>query len=193
MRDHLLAIGIMTGNSLDGVDCVATRFGLDGSIVDVTSHSQPYPAGLADGLRAFRLDLKAEEGRGESAVATFDQKHGPGAFDALQRRYMDQVAQAVLALVARVHGERVDIIGFHGQTCAHLPPSVAKTKDPSRIYTFQLGDGQALADSTGIPVVYDFRSDDVMNGGEGAPLAPRHHEHLAQHARMAIGNISAVM
>jgi len=39
----------------------------------------------------------------------------------------------------------------------------------------QVGNGAALADARGVPVVWDFRSDDVAMGGEGAPLAPFFH------------------
>ncbi len=60
----------------------------------------------------------------------------------------------------------VDLIGFHGQTVAHAPRLRG---------TLQLGDGAALADALGVPVVWDFRSADVELGGEGAPLAPFFH------------------
>ncbi|WP_121063847.1 anhydro-N-acetylmuramic acid kinase [Chachezhania antarctica] len=60
----------------------------------------------------------------------------------------------------------VDLVGYHGQTLAHAP----RTKG-----TLQVGDGQALADALGVPVVWDFRSEDVTMGGEGAPLAPFFH------------------
>ncbi|KIC20765.1 anhydro-N-acetylmuramic acid kinase [Leisingera sp. ANG-Vp] len=59
-----------------------------------------------------------------------------------------------------------DIIGFHGQTLAHAPRLQG---------TLQVGDGAALAERLGKPVVWDFRSDDVAMGGEGAPLAPFFH------------------
>ena len=58
------------------------------------------------------------------------------------------------------------LIGYHGQTLAH---------DPKRRRTHQAGDGAALARETGRPVVWDFRSEDVRQGGEGAPLAPFFH------------------
>ena len=60
----------------------------------------------------------------------------------------------------------VDIIGFHGQTLAHAPRHQG---------TLQVGNGAALAEQLGRPVVWDFRSDDVTLGGEGAPLAPFFH------------------
>jgi len=60
----------------------------------------------------------------------------------------------------------VDLVGFHGQTLAH---------DPRGRGTLQVGDGAALAGALSLPVVWDFRSDDVSMGGEGAPLAPFFH------------------
>ncbi|WP_158967545.1 anhydro-N-acetylmuramic acid kinase [Chachezhania sediminis] len=60
----------------------------------------------------------------------------------------------------------VDIVGFHGQTLAHAPRAQG---------TLQVGNGQALADALGVPVVWDFRTADVTQGGEGAPLAPFFH------------------
>ena len=59
-----------------------------------------------------------------------------------------------------------EVIGFHGQTLAH---------DPAGRGTFQLGDGAALAEALGRTVVWDFRSNDVDLGGQGAPLAPFFH------------------
>ena len=59
-----------------------------------------------------------------------------------------------------------ELAGFHGQTLAH---------DPKGLGTHQLGNGKALADLVGLPVVWDFRANDLKNGGEGAPLAPFFH------------------
>lgn len=64
-----------------------------------------------------------------------------------------------------------EMIGFHGQTLAH---------DPGGLGTHQAGDGAALAQALGRPVVWDFRSADVAAGGQGAPLAPAFHFALAK-------------
>lgn len=80
--------------------------------------------------------------------------------------------EAAAAVVDAAHAELLsgfdtaDVVGFHGQTLAHAP----------RLHgTLQVGDGAALAERLGAPVVWDFRSDDVAMGGEGAPLAPFFH------------------
>ena len=75
-------------------------------------------------------------------------------------------------VIQRAHAEVLGgiggagLVGFHGQTLAHEPRGRG---------TYQIGDGAALAEALGLPVVWDFRSADVELGGEGAPLAPFFH------------------
>ncbi|WP_278921852.1 anhydro-N-acetylmuramic acid kinase [Pseudophaeobacter profundi] len=70
--------------------------------------------------------------------------------------------------------EEVDLVGFHGQTLAHAPRLQG---------TLQVGDGSRLAAALNLPVVWDFRSDDVRLGGEGAPLAPFFHFACAKYIK----------
>ena len=67
--------------------------------------------------------------------------------------------------------EDAELIGFHGQTTLHLP-------EEGR--TCQIGDGGSLSHALGLPVVWDFRSEDMQHGGQGAPLAPFYHFALAR-------------
>ncbi|MEM7073328.1 MAG: anhydro-N-acetylmuramic acid kinase, partial [Pseudomonadota bacterium] len=60
-------------------------------------------------------------------------------------------------------------IGLHGQTITHAPKLHR---------TWQIGDGAWLAEKLGLPVVWDFRTYDMRQGGEGAPLAPIYHQAL---------------
>ncbi len=186
--EYLLSIGVNTGNSLDAADVVLTRFGADGSIVDLDALSVPMPEQLADRLRRLRKAVVDSSGDMPTALHVYDRdatkaQFMPNLASQLIEEFTLFVADAVMQLVKRIAGklkaeETIDLIGFHGQTCAHQPPSIAL--DPNTAYTIQIGDGQLLADRTGIPVVFDFRSDDLMNGGEAAPLAPIHHEHLTR-------------
>jgi len=62
-----------------------------------------------------------------------------------------------------------EIIGFHGQTIFH---------NPEEKISVQLGDGKLLSQLTKKTVVYDFRKNDLKNGGQGAPLAPIFHQSI---------------
>jgi anhydro-N-acetylmuramic acid kinase len=81
---------------------------------------------------------------------------------------VDAAAEVVDAAHAQALAgfEDVELVGFHGQTLAHEPRGRG---------TLQVGNGAALAEALQTPVVWDFRSDDVAMGGEGAPLAPFFH------------------
>ncbi len=184
--DYIYSIGVNTGNSLDAADAVLTCFGLDGSIRDIDSVSQPMPGELAEALRAFRTSIMEKRGDMPAAILHYDNRssslglkwaHADQLITAFTVFAADTVNQLKDKLVTEKRIEEpVDLIGFHGQTCAHQPPSIAGS---GSTYTIQIGNGQLLADLTNTTVVYDFRSDDLMNGGEAAPLAPVHHEHLA--------------
>lgn len=59
--------------------------------------------------------------------------------------------------------DMVDLIGVHGYTAVH---------DPLRMVSVQLGSGRAVYRQTSVPTVDNFRAEDVIAGGAGAPLAP---------------------
>ena len=87
---------------------------------------------------------------------------------------LEDAEEIVLGAHARLAARfEADVIGFHGQTLAH---------DPDKGRTHQLGDGAKLAALAGRKVVWDFRTLDMKEGGQGAPLAPFYHHALAKAA-----------
>ena len=66
--------------------------------------------------------------------------------------------------------QKSDVIGFHGQTIYH---------NSEEKISRQLGNGKLLSQLTKKKVVYNFRQNDIKNGGEGAPLTPIFHQLLA--------------
>ena len=88
----------------------------------------------------------------------------------------------------KISREEIDLIAFHGHTILHIPEQGV---------TWQIGNAHLLAHETGIDVVADFRTRDVVLGGQGAPLVPIYHfYHFAQQphpvAVLNIGGISNI-
>ena len=162
------AVGLMSGTSLDGVDAALLR--TDGRAAE--RFGRPLTLAYDDALRE---DLRAcMAGSGDAPLAA--------------RRLTLVHAEAVAALLEANGLARgaVDVVGFHGQTVAHRP---------QERLTWQIGDGALLACETGVDTVADFRSRDMAEGGEGAPLAPLYHAALARGLRespVAVLNLGGV-
>lgn len=158
-KTHTIA-GTMSGTSLDGVDVAVLTTDGEAHLEPGATHFQGY----TDGER-------------KTLTAAFDA--GPSISNRLDRSGVFGEAEEI---VTRVHiealrdgikksGQTVEYVGFHGQTIFH---------DPTRKLTVQIGDAQALADALGIPVIHDLRQNDVLQGGEGAPLAPVFHSAMVE-------------
>ena len=171
MASERVFAGLMTGTSLDGVDAVLARFSHQ-RVELLATHSRPLPADLRDSL--LRL---TRPGADEIDRA------GP-CHRALGRVYAD----AVMALLhdANLTADNITAIGNHGQTVRHRPGTDG--------FSLQLGCPDTLATLTGIPVIHDFRNKDMVLGGQGAPLAPRFHEHLFAEPsrRVAVLNLGGI-
>jgi anhydro-N-acetylmuramic acid kinase len=151
----LLAAGIMSGTSLDGIDAVVVEIGGAG-IHTLGFHTSPYPKELRDALLAVS---NCETHTGEIARLHF----------LLPELYAAAFLQACRQ--AKVDARDVAVIGCHGQTIFHQgdPVPLLGQKVAS---TLQIGDGSVLAARAGVPVVCDFRPADIAAGGKGAPLVP---------------------
>ena len=163
-------IGNMTGNSMDAVDLVLTEF--DGEkMVDICTFSKPY-------LQEMRE--KMEWLRGAVFNKTREEIEAIPEFFKIHNDYICGIAECIDEMCQKfgIDKRTVDAIGFHGKTLDHNPPSRAK-QEKTEPYTLQMGSGQMLADLSGIKVVYDFRSDFVMAGFEGAPMAAPHNARIA--------------
>jgi len=157
----MLAIGLMSGTSLDGIDAALIETDGEGQVRAL----------------AFRGEAYSDAARAQLAAATtlaltFDRPRASPDLVAAGELIDRTHAFAVHKLLreAGVEAAAVGVIGYHGQTVAHRP---------DRGWTWQIGDGAVLARATGITVVSDFRSADVAAGGQGAPLLPVYHAALA--------------
>ena len=163
-------IGNMTGNSMDAVDLVLTEFDGD-KMCDICSYSKPYSKKMQAKMEGLRTKVKDKTKTQILALPEFKSIHD---------EYIKSVADSVNTMCQKfkIDKENIDAIGFHGKTLDHNPPNKAKV-DGTSPYTLQIGSGQMLANLTGIPVVYDFRSAPLMAGFDGAPLVSPHNAHVA--------------
>lgn len=156
-------VGLMSGTSLDGVDCALIE--TDGADFVQPKAFLTIPYGEADRavIRAAfgRKDRDADVVRAAETIVT------------------DRHIEAVRALLKKT-GAKPGLIGFHGQTIYHAPRDGI---------TIQIGDGARMARELGVDVIDDFRSNDVRQGGEGAPLAPLYHAARIKSAKVALPSV----
>ncbi|MEB3322964.1 MAG: anhydro-N-acetylmuramic acid kinase [Synechococcaceae cyanobacterium] len=144
-------LGLMSGTSVDGVDAVLAGFSGRARRPRwrvLHSAAVPYPEGLRQRL------LAAGQGHPLPAEEFLD----------LSETLTEVQAEAARACDPQ---GRARLVGCHGQTVWHRPPTADR-----RGASWQLLQGPLLADLLGRPVVFDFRSADLALGGVGAPLVP---------------------
>ncbi|MBI4598430.1 MAG: anhydro-N-acetylmuramic acid kinase [Candidatus Omnitrophica bacterium] len=143
----ILAIGVMSGTSCDGVSAALAQFS-NRTVRILTERTTPYSPRLARLLHKSAALSAAE-------------------LSALNMALGEAFARAARRCAAAVPGaaRRIAVIGSHGHTVYHGP------SDPIPS-TLQLGEPSVIAQRTGLPVVANFRPRDIAAGGSGAPLVP---------------------
>ncbi|MDR2205235.1 MAG: anhydro-N-acetylmuramic acid kinase [Flavobacteriaceae bacterium] len=141
------AIGLMSGTSLDGLDVCYAKFSkneTDWKFKILKAETIPYPENWENRLRNA-IDFSAPE------------------ILELHSEYGFFLSETVKKFISENHIENLDVVASHGHTVFH---------QPEKKFTLQIGDGRAIKILNKIPVVYDFRTQDVLMGGNGAPLVP---------------------
>jgi anhydro-N-acetylmuramic acid kinase len=146
MTEHYEIIGTMSGTSLDGLDmayCIFEKEKNNWSYKISHAKTFDYPDEWKN--RLLKLEI-ADAHQLAQAHAEYGKYCGT-----LIKCFMEET------------GLKPNYISSHGQTIFHRPDLG---------YTFQLGDGAAIAATTGITTICDFRTADLALGGQGAPLVP---------------------
>lgn len=149
-----LCIGLMSGTSVDGITVAICKI-RGGGLLPATkvelihTYEFPYPDTIKSNLLRS-LELKTQD------IAE------------LHVLVAEAFAEAVVAALddARIRITDIDVIGSHGQTIYHHS-SGRQIKA-----SLQIGDGDVIAERTGVLTISDFRARDIAAGGQGAPLTP---------------------
>lgn len=149
-------IGCISGTSLDGLDL---------ALLDFSKNS---PKVAYSECATIPPDLQSELGKLCSP--------GPNEIERLGRADVEFgmfIGNCINRLIAKhsIDREEIRAVGSHGQTIRHRP-------DINHPFSMQVGAISAIAETTGITTVGDFRMADIMVGGQGAPLVPAFHHQV---------------
>ena len=152
------ALGLMSGTSGDGVDASIISSDGNNQYNQIINKYFKYDEKIYENLQKLRDQISNLE----------DLKNSENDINFLEKEitlFHAKVSNEILALIDM----KVDFIGFHGQTIYH---------NSDEKISKQLGIGKLLSKLTKKKVVYDFRQNDLKNGGQGAPLTPIFHKLL---------------
>ena len=149
----MLAIGLMSGTSLDGVDAalveiIDEKFFLKKFIT--LNYSDEFKRKLMRNLNDNTAKL--------SEICSLNFELGEWFIKAI-----DELLKST-----NLKYSDIEFVASHGQTIWHNP----KQKGDLVPSTLQIGDGSVISVKTGITTVFNFRCADIVAGGEGAPLVP---------------------
>ena len=156
MKKNWISLGLMSGTSGDGVDASLIKTnGLDEYKVLADKYFE-YDSNIYRDIHTLK-----EKIHNISHLEDFDSE-----INDLERKIT--IFHAEIIKDFKIDDEI--IVGFHGQTIYHnFKEKISR----------QLGNGKLLGQLTKKKIVYDFRRNDILNGGQGAPLTPVFHHLLA--------------
>ena len=158
MDNSFIALGLMSGTSLDGIDASIIKSDGENNLDIIDNKYFNYPEEFRKRLSSFILNINNRADIEEN-ISTYK------SLDRDLTLYHSKISKKII-------GENklnIQLIGFHGQTIIHKP------KDG---YSIQMGDANLLSQELKEKVINNFRANDIKNGGEGAPLTPVYHKLL---------------
>ena len=160
MSKSYYSLGLMSGTSMDGVDASIIQSDGKSKYKAIKDKYFEYPKNIYKNLTTLRDKIKSSK----------DLKKHQKQIKSTEKEITIFHAESANKILKKTT-TNVDFLGFHGQTIFH---------NAGERITKQLGDGKLLSKLTKKKVVYDFRQNDLKNGGQGAPLAPIFHKVLAK-------------
>ena len=158
MSKFYCSLGLMSGTSADGVDASIIQSNGDTEYEVILDKYFKYSQSIYQNIHNLKEEINNSE----------DLKNLSEKIQPLEKDITLFHAKVVNEIIENSK-KNIDFLGFHGQTIFHN----AREK-----ISKQLGDGKLLSKLTKKSVIYDFRQNDLKNGGHGAPLTPIFHKLL---------------
>jgi len=157
------ALGLMSGTSMDGVDASIVCSSDGKNYISTENENQyfEYDKDLYQRLTNLR----------DKITSSKDLEKYRHELKSIEKEITLFHAKVANIMIKATPEWEPDIIGLHGQTIFH---------NSDEKLSVQLGDGKLLSQLTKKTVIYEFRNNDLKNGGQGAPLTPIFHQHLVR-------------
>ena len=166
MEKIYTSLGLMSGTSMDGVDASIISSDGEKQYESIFNEYFEYDGDLYKDL----VNLRNKINSANDII--------------LNSKLINDIERKITLFHAKIcnkiinkNGNEIDLVGFHGQTIFH---------DANQKISKQLGDGSLLSNLLKKDVVYNFRANDIANGGQGAPLAPIFHNLLINKTHMKL-------
>jgi len=159
MEKIYTSLGLMSGTSMDGIDASIIRSNGEDKYQTVFDQYFEYDEDIYRELVDIRNKINSSKDLEINSIILNELERKITLFHA-----------RVCKLIISDYTSHIDLIGFHGQTIFH---------NANEKISKQLGDANLLSSLLKKKVVYNFRENDLINGGQGAPLAPIFHQLLA--------------
>lgn len=200
---YFFSIGTMSGTSMDGIDVALIKTDGYFLIEEISHHTLKYTDSFHFILKAAECCVQHRKGNLEAihdiSIEQMLKDYGEKDLNLNGEKLLLEVKKALQYLSNEGHSNpnfqtivdistqlhekairellkkipntisKIDLIGYHGQTLFH---------NPSQKITIQIGNPEQLVKNLNIPVITDFRMNDVLAGGQGAPFAPLYHQAL---------------
>ena len=157
-RKNRYIIGLMSGTSLDGLDvalCKLSKHGLNTRIELLEFETVPYSSVVKSRITEVFARKQVDFEKLCILNPWLGILHGKMVISCLKKW--------------KYEAQKIDMVASHGQTVFHSPAFLHPEQNTNA--TFQIGDGDHVAVTTGIITISDFRQKHIAKGGEGAPLA----------------------
>ena len=166
MEKFYTSLGLMSGTSMDGIDASIIRSDGENEYESTFDEFFEYDQALYKDL----VNLRNKINSANDIIVNSE------LVSEIERKITLYHAEICNKIINQSDYE-VDLIGFHGQTIFH---------DASQKISKQLGDGSLLSNLLKKDVIYNFRANDIANGGQGAPLAPIFHNLIINKNRIEL-------
>ena len=156
MNKNYYSLGLMSGTSMDGIDASIIVSDGEKELEVIDNYYEKYDRDFKYKLRNFAKNADSLEYLEKNKIN----------YKQLEEQLTKDHFEICKKIISKTKNVQIDFIGFHGQTILHKP---------KKGFSIQMGNPNLLSKLLKKRTYFNFRKNDILNGGEGAPLSSIYH------------------